>query len=147
VIEWIKATWSADALPHDLVRLATTVHDLLKALRLELKDVKDCVAQESAVGRGACTLDLSPFGSIVQSLINVRGDKSLTPLSEARRFNLFVPREIDLSDVVTEQLGSHVVRLPRYCTGVLGSGSIVTPLSDCHMGQQGQKNTGSSPRS
>lgn len=98
-IVMLKANWEVNDLPVDLRGLAANVSDLCKALRISLNEVSGALERENAQGRGKFTLNLSPYGAIVQSLLNQRYDVVAECLQRPReRRRIFFPPEILLPE-------------------------------------------------
>ncbi|MFO1078008.1 MAG: hypothetical protein U1E73_09840 [Planctomycetota bacterium] len=96
-IKLLKEFWDPSALPSDVRRLATTVLEACRALRISLDDLKAVLEKEAAQGRGAKTLDLSPFASIVQSLLNQEPAKMRKACERDKsRFRFLIPGEVAL---------------------------------------------------
>jgi hypothetical protein len=70
IIAMIKARWAPILLPENLKRLGENVQNLMIAIRIGKDHLAEIIDAETAVGRGARTLNLSPYGAIVQSVIN-----------------------------------------------------------------------------
>jgi hypothetical protein len=97
-IDLIKGLWALSDLPKDIVRLARNVASLCKALNIELEELRRIIDRETRAGRGTKTLNLSPFGIIVQSIINQSPGKIKTFLTKnSRDFKLFIPEEVELT--------------------------------------------------
>ncbi len=69
LISWFGETWTEESLPKDLVRLSDTVLDLCEVAGLKSTDAIKAVAEETAAGRGAALVDLSPYSVILKSLL------------------------------------------------------------------------------
>lgn len=102
VLVWIQQTWSADALPRDTVRLANCVRDLMKTLGVELNQLRLWLDEASKAGKGVHTLNLSPFGAIVSSVLgHADGIKALKGIAgRSRRIGkqILVPAELDFPE-------------------------------------------------
>lgn len=98
IIEWLRQTWT-DGLPHDVVRLAECVRSFMSVLEINLQRLKTIVSAATAAGRGASTLNLSPYCSIVEAVI--LSSDGFTALEKAagngRRIKqkIIVPSEIE----------------------------------------------------
>lgn len=111
IVEFLKAAFANDDLPADIVRLADTVNNLLKSLGMTLDEVKSALDAESKVGRGVITKNLSPYITIVQSLINQSPQKLAKYVNSRNglKFKVLVPQELDIKNL-TLAVGK-VVRL------------------------------------
>lgn len=84
-----------DDLPEDKKRLVINVSSLLKYLDMSNDTLKKILIKEAAIGRGAHTRNLSPYGIIVQSILNQEPGKLLEYMESGDR-KIFLPREIEL---------------------------------------------------
>jgi hypothetical protein len=92
-----KGLWPAAQLPEDIVRLARNITSLAKALDISLEELRVIIDKETMESRGTKTLNLSPYGIIVQSVINQTPEKIKSFLSiYSRDFKLFIPKEVEL---------------------------------------------------
>ncbi len=97
IIELLKGLWSMSDLPKDMVRLASNVMSILKSVDIKINRLREILDEETKIGRGVKTLNLSPYGIIIQSLLNQETEKLLCFLSsEPKRFKIFIPQEIDI---------------------------------------------------
>jgi ppGpp synthetase/RelA/SpoT-type nucleotidyltranferase len=97
-IELCKGLWAITALPEDIVRLARNVSSLCKALNIGLDELRMIIDRETVAGRGVRTLNLSPYGIIVQSVINQSPIKVKDFLTKySRDFKIFIPKEVELT--------------------------------------------------
>lgn len=69
IMRLLKESWEPSALPKDLRRLSETVKNASHLLGATTDQTFDYVREDTAKGGGAASLNLSPFGSIVQSLL------------------------------------------------------------------------------
>jgi ppGpp synthetase/RelA/SpoT-type nucleotidyltranferase len=94
----IKSRWHEPGiLPNNILGLAQNVIDLARTLRLDISDVWRSLDAGSAAGRGAKTLNLSPYGAILESLVLERGATLFQPLGHVKNNrSIFVPLEIEL---------------------------------------------------
>jgi ppGpp synthetase/RelA/SpoT-type nucleotidyltranferase len=99
IIGWLRATW-AQGLPHNTVRLAECVRSLMSVIDIDLPFLSNLVSDATSKGKGALTLNLSPFCSIVDAVL-MRSD-GINALERAaarkQRFKqkIVVPSEIEL---------------------------------------------------
>jgi hypothetical protein len=75
IITMIKSRWAPILLPENVKRLAENVQNLMVSIRLGIDRLAEIIDAETAAGRGASTLNLSPYGAIVQSVINQESSK------------------------------------------------------------------------
>lgn len=113
VVDFLSRHWPPQALPSDRCRLADTISGLLRRLGIALPLLETCLQAETAAGRGAHSLDLSPFGILVQALLNQRPDvfERLRRKDPTDRFCVFVPREIEGAEQLAARAPSRVVTL------------------------------------
>lgn len=108
VIRVIKDFWPEKLLPGNLVLLARNVLLLIECIKIDITRLRGILDMEDSEGRGSKTLNLSPYGAMVQSLFNNEKDKVLEFLiGDSRNFNRFkilIPNEIDLPDDVDKSL-------------------------------------------
>jgi len=95
----LTGMWEPSDLPEDRIRLALNISSLMDAVGISLDEAKKLLAMETDDGRGARTLNLSPFSAIVQCLLNQHADKVATYLrSGDNRFKIFLPDEVTLPE-------------------------------------------------
>lgn len=70
IIETLKKHWSAERLPRDLLRLANNTRDAIHVFGIKLEDLDRKLEDETRAGRGAQLENLSPYGSIMQTILN-----------------------------------------------------------------------------
>jgi hypothetical protein len=111
-IAGITSRWDAALLPKDLRRLAQTVIDLSRALRIPLDDLWGMVDHATANGKGVRTLNLSPLSAIIEALIEQRGPDLFAPLGHPKcRDYVFVPLEVDVP-ALAANISARVIRPP-----------------------------------
>jgi len=89
--------WDIGQLPNNIVTLARNVQELLNNLKIDLKKLKNILNAETKQGKGARILNLSPYGAIIQSLLNHETEKVINYLlSDTKQFKILLPNEIDL---------------------------------------------------
>lgn len=106
----IHARWAdPNQLPTDLQRLARNLVELARLLRVDLSDLWGALDASTEQGRGAKTLDLSPYGAVLRSLIEARGASLFNALLQHKKRKLFVPAEIELPSL-SQTVLSRIVR-------------------------------------
>jgi ppGpp synthetase/RelA/SpoT-type nucleotidyltranferase len=96
-IALVRDQWSPDELPKDIRRLADNITRLRRALRMEIADLERVINGEKARLGNSHPANLSPYGVIVQYLINVERGKMMRALTASNsRFKILIPTEIDL---------------------------------------------------
>jgi hypothetical protein len=69
-IEVVTVLWPSNELPNDVRRLAENIMELAGMVKLDANHFKEFMEVEAAAGRGPRILNLSPYGSVIQSLID-----------------------------------------------------------------------------
>jgi len=99
IIQLLNDSWPPARLPQDKKRLAENINILIQKVDIDLDRLNEVIRTETSLGRGARTLNLSPYLSIVQSLFNQEAQKmSRYVTGRERRFKIFLPREIQLPE-------------------------------------------------
>lgn len=70
IIETLKRHWSPERLPRDLLRLANNTRDAMRAIGIKLEDLDRKLTDETRAGRGSNLENLSPYGCIMQTILN-----------------------------------------------------------------------------
>ncbi len=97
VITLLNELWPSIMLPHDKKRLAENVDRLMRSIKIDLKTLQQIILAETALGRGTETLNLSPYATIIQSLLNQKPDKMSKYLTGKKQdFKVFIPNEVVL---------------------------------------------------
>jgi len=110
---FLISIFPAESLPFDLLRLSTIVNDLLKAFEITLAILKEIIEAENALHRGVETLNLSPYGIIMQSIINQRPvliEKVFKTGYRLRTKGILLPSEVSLNKINIED-DTKLVRL------------------------------------
>lgn len=101
----LVSIFPADSLPFDLLRLSTIVNDLLKAFEITLASLKEIIDAETILHRGTETLNLSPYGIIMQSIINQKPalvEKVFKNGYRIRTKGILLPSEVSLNKINIE---------------------------------------------
>jgi ppGpp synthetase/RelA/SpoT-type nucleotidyltranferase len=108
----LKQLWPDGAvLPSDIVRFAKNVSDLCSALKLDRAELKGMIERETAEGRGTQTINLSPYGIILQAVFIQYPQKVRDFLSnDSNEFRLFIPREVEIPSEFEQISSSHIMR-------------------------------------
>lgn len=97
ILNILDSVWEKDDLPKDKKRLAETVYSLISTINVKPIELRKCLEQEMAEGRGARLLNLSPYAIIVQSLLNTVPEKMEYFFNKrASRFKLYIPDELEI---------------------------------------------------
>ena len=103
VTNLLVKVWEHQQLPTDIKRMSTNVLTLIESLGISVRKLEDLLIEEEHEGRGALTQNLSPFGTIVQSLIWQEPEAMRRLLcSRNRDFTICIPSEIHLSQLMRE---------------------------------------------
>ncbi|QXE86377.1 hypothetical protein KP003_18780 [Geomonas nitrogeniifigens] len=96
IINIVHKFWPSDRLPADLLRLADNVSALLSALDLGEQELEIIIEAENRVGRGSNAMNLSPFGAILQSIINQKPDDIANYLTATEQtYKIIVTKDIE----------------------------------------------------
>ena len=77
--------------------VAENLDSMSKAEKLVLQTLREILLQETGLGRGTKTLNLSPYATIVKSLFNQKLDRMTSYLTRRNgRFKVYLPRELEL---------------------------------------------------
>jgi hypothetical protein len=110
-IELIKKHWQEPEWPQNMKSLAETISTLCNALRISINQLDEILQTESADGRGPKMLSLSPYGAIIQSVMNHRVAALAQPFEgRHNKFRLLIPTEIEIPDGF-EPHGRNLVRI------------------------------------
>lgn len=97
LIALLNKLWRPELLPNNKKLLAENVDSLIRHMGIDVESLNEILRKETELGRGTNTLNLSPYVTIVQSLINQRKtavEKYLT--GRSRKFKVYLPREVDI---------------------------------------------------
>ena len=99
IIELLREFWEADLLPHNLVVLARNILALIQSLKIDLVRLREILTLETEEGKGAKTLNLSPYEIVTQALIYRETIKVKEYLmADSAKHKIFIPDEIELPD-------------------------------------------------
>ena len=105
--------WEKEQLPNDLRRLAENIIFLAKSVSIDADQLRDLLIQEREEGRGPLTMNLSPYGVIVQTLLNREFDKLSSALArDDARIRILIPEEIDLPPSADVSLWRSAIFVP-----------------------------------
>jgi ppGpp synthetase/RelA/SpoT-type nucleotidyltranferase len=95
LINLLLELWPEPALPNDKKRLAENIDQLLKNINLDQEELRQILDKETSNGKGVNTLNLSPYGTIVQSIINQNPEVLIQYLKKkSKKFKVYIPDEI-----------------------------------------------------
>lgn len=97
IIKLLDDLWPAVALPYDRKRLAENIDTLIRNVGIDLDTLRQALLKETKLGRGTQTLNLSPYATVVQSLLNQELSKMKGFLMRRnQKFKVYIPTEINL---------------------------------------------------
>ena len=97
IIDLINELWQPTSLPNNKKRLAENIDGLLKNVKVDLATLRKALVKETELGGGTKILNLSPYATIVQSLLNQEPKKMKTYLTGRKHsFKIYIPREVEL---------------------------------------------------
>lgn len=97
MIDFLHEQWPPDALPKDLRRLAQNFLTVARAVDMSIDEFRLVLNKESEAGSGKQTLNLSPYGILIQSLLRQSSSRMKGVFTDARsRTKILVPSEIEL---------------------------------------------------
>jgi len=97
IIIWLQSSWEAELLPLDVVRLSQSLLDVMKAMKLELEDIRQAVNTDTENGYGTKAKNLSPYEIVVKAIFNNQQDKFRSFLRDRWAKNkLFITPEMEL---------------------------------------------------
>ena len=98
-IALLREAWDAERLPGDLRRLGGNVEALMRAVDLPIDTLPGILDSETQAGRGVALENLSPFGTIVQSLINQHPERfERFARRQRERFRVLLTPELELPE-------------------------------------------------
>ncbi len=101
IIKFLEESWDNSMLPDNKKLLAENINNLIRNLSIDLSILKKVIEEETKLARGCKTLNLSPYGIIVQSLLNQKPDLMSALLSaENSRFKVCLHKELDIPDSI-----------------------------------------------
>ena len=102
--KFLTDNWPPVAWPTDLVRLSGNVDSLLRLLNTDVEHVQSLLDIESDCGRGINTLNLPPYFTILQTLINQKPALIRNFFADALSDEkIVIPHEIDTRDIILNE--------------------------------------------
>ncbi len=99
IIVMVNALWPKDGLPRDRKRLAENINNLTESLGISLDHLQKIIVKETELGKGTKTLNLSPYCTIVQSLVNQEPAKMLKYITGPKKeFKIYMSCEMEIPD-------------------------------------------------
>lgn len=112
ILNFYRDHFCKEDLPRDLVRLCKNTNELISCLGLSIADLKQIVTLETSIGKGTHIKNLSPYLTILQSIVNQRKTVIERYINDPKEhaFKLMVPKELDVSALnITSE--SNIVKL------------------------------------
>ena len=103
--KFLISVFPSESLPFDLLRLSRIVNDLLKIFEIGLPILKEIIEAENALHRGVETLNLSPYGIIMQSIMNQKPklvQKVFRTGHKLKAKGILLPSEVSLNNITIE---------------------------------------------
>jgi hypothetical protein len=96
VIELMRHCWPADRLPGNVKRLGENILQVLNRLRLNCGRLKEMLDFEEAAGRGPKSLNLTPYGVVLEAiLIHERGRFDSYVTNPRTRRAIMIPGDLE----------------------------------------------------
>lgn len=114
-IIFLKELWAPSDLPKDLRRLAQNIIDLSEALQLDKDAIFNFVRSETAAGRGAQILNLSPYLIMLQSTLSCSPAAVAAFIeNDQTKFKVLLPEEVSIAGPISDTLSGagKCIRLP-----------------------------------
>lgn len=113
IIDLLNELWPPIALPSDKKRLAENINNLISNVGIDLELLHAILLEETRLGRGANTLNLSPYAIVIQSLFNQQLTKMKRYLTGRNRsFKVFIPSELELPPSLDPATLKNAIRAP-----------------------------------
>lgn len=97
IIVLLRDRWSSERLPRDLKRLAENIQRVMRCLRLRPARLREIIDAETAKGRGAELLNVSPYTVVIQAVANAERGAFERFLERPGRDRLAVIRELEIT--------------------------------------------------
>jgi ppGpp synthetase/RelA/SpoT-type nucleotidyltranferase len=102
LIAAFKTFWTTAALPKDLQRLAQSVRSAASILNASVDEVIKYLKEDTDQGGGANNLDLSPFGTVIQSILlhhPIDAAKVAKSAGRRRRYDrIFISKSVSIPE-------------------------------------------------
>ena len=100
-IKLLDDLWFPASLPFDKKRLAENIDRLIHHVGIDLVTLKKDLVEETTLGRGTQILNLSPYATVVQSLLNQELSKFQRCLMRSKQeFKVYIPKEMTLPSTI-----------------------------------------------
>jgi len=99
IIEMVNTLWPAVALPQDRKRLAENINNLIENVGISPERLQEIIIKETKLGKGTRVLNLSPYCTIVQSLVNQEPTKVIDYVTGPKRdFRVYMSCELEMPE-------------------------------------------------
>jgi ppGpp synthetase/RelA/SpoT-type nucleotidyltranferase len=95
IIGLIREHWTQEQLPNDLLRLARNIDRALGMMKISVSELDAALREEGHQGRGAGLVNLSPYGALMQTVVN-RFPERLLRTRKGRAEPITISSQIDL---------------------------------------------------
>jgi ppGpp synthetase/RelA/SpoT-type nucleotidyltranferase len=96
VIGLIRDFWPVERLPTNFKQLGKNIQEVLDRLRLSCERLKEILGLEETAGRGAQSLNLTPYGVVVQAILTHERDRFDSYVTNPRtRRAIMVPGDLE----------------------------------------------------
>lgn len=110
IIKLLDDLWLTTSLPYDKKRLAENIDTLIRHVCIDLDVLHKALIKETELGRGTQTLNLSPYATVVQSLLNQEPSKMRRYLiRSSKKFRVYIPDEMILPSTIDPSRLKNVV--------------------------------------
>lgn len=110
IIKLLDDLWLPASLPFDKKRLAENIDKLIRHVGIDLDGLHEVLVQETKLGRGTQILNLSPYATVVQSLLNQEPFKLQRCLMRSNQeFRVYIPKEMTLPPTIDPSRLKNVV--------------------------------------
>lgn len=96
IIEFYQKNWADANLPANLKRLAECTNTLMKLGKFTLNDLSRWLSVETDNGKGVKNLSMSPYQTIIQTLINQNPDTIKSILSSEDQFYIIITPNMEI---------------------------------------------------
>jgi ppGpp synthetase/RelA/SpoT-type nucleotidyltranferase len=110
ICDFCTERWKNEDLPTDLKRLAENINTLLRSAELSLESFTTIFDGQTSQGKGAQMLSLSPYGAIVQALLDQKSD-GLKKRFRNKKFKVFIPAEVEIPEQFEGLVMDNFVRI------------------------------------
>ena len=112
IINFLTNNWSRDALPNDLNRLSKNIYYLLEQFRISIDELNKLLDEETKDGRGIHTSNLSPYFTILQTIINRAPQKVQEFFNKNSNDKIVMPPEISTDGLALRE--NKIIRIPNH---------------------------------